>query len=94
MRKGLMILHENILPCAAITVGYVRFWPIFPFTGHMLLSIAILDINDNAPVFKEAEYLARINESAAAGTFVVQVCGIAITSGLPAYVAGLAGTVG
>jgi hypothetical protein len=39
----------------------------------MVLSIAVLDINDNAPVFKEAEYAARINESAAAGTFVVQV---------------------
>ena len=41
--------------------------------GHMLLSIAVLDINDNAPVFKEAEYLAKINESAASATFVVQV---------------------
>jgi hypothetical protein len=39
----------------------------------MLLSIAILDINDNAPVFKEQDYQARINESAASGTFVVQV---------------------
>ncbi len=39
----------------------------------MVLSIAVLDINDNAPVFKESEYAARINESAAAGTFVVQV---------------------
>ena len=42
-------------------------------TGSMLLTINVLDINDNAPKFTRSEYLARINESAETGTFVVQV---------------------
>ena len=41
--------------------------------GSMLLTINVLDINDNAPKFILSEYLARINESAETGSFVVQV---------------------
>ena len=42
-------------------------------TGFMLLTINILDINDNAPEFTESEYQARINESVATGSYVTQV---------------------
>ena len=41
--------------------------------GEMLLTINVLDINDNAPRFILPEYLARINESAETGSFVIQV---------------------
>ena len=41
--------------------------------GEMVLSINVLDINDNAPRFTLPEYLARINESAETGSFVIQV---------------------
>ena len=39
----------------------------------MLLTVNVLDINDNAPEFSAPGYSARINESAATGSFVVQV---------------------
>ena len=42
-------------------------------TGSMLLTVNVLDINDNAPVFVKEEYEARINETAATGSFVTQV---------------------
>ena len=42
-------------------------------TGSMLLTVNVLDINDNAPVFVMEEYLARINETAPTGSFVTQV---------------------
>ena len=42
-------------------------------TGSMLLTVNVLDINDNAPVFGLEEYQARINETAPAGSFVTQV---------------------
>ena len=42
-------------------------------TGSMLLTVNVLDINDNAPVFVTEEYLARINETAPTGSFVTQV---------------------
>ena len=44
-----------------------------PRTGSMLLTVNVLDINDNAPEFSAPGYSARINESAATGSFVVQV---------------------
>ena len=42
-------------------------------TGSMLLTISVLDINDNAPVFTSSEYIARINESSATGSYVIHV---------------------
>ena len=42
-------------------------------TGSMLLTVNVLDINDNAPVFVKEEYEARINETAVTGSFVTQV---------------------
>ena len=42
-------------------------------TGSMLLTINVLDINDNAPVFSQPSYTASINESVATGSYVVHV---------------------
>ena len=42
-------------------------------TGSMLLTINVLDINDNAPEFVSSEYTARVNESLATGSYVLQV---------------------
>ena len=42
-------------------------------TGHVALTVTVLDINDNAPVFERVEYTARVGEWAGAGTVVAQV---------------------
>ena len=39
----------------------------------MVLSISVLDVNDNAPVFLQPEYATTLNETAPVGSFVVQV---------------------
>ena len=41
--------------------------------GSMVLSISILDINDNAPVFSVPEYSATLNETSPTGAYVIQV---------------------
>ncbi len=49
------------------------FLKIFYFLGSTVLSVKVLDINDNAPVFSEPEYKAALNETSPVGAFVVQV---------------------
>ncbi|XP_013415882.1 LOW QUALITY PROTEIN: cadherin-related tumor suppressor-like, partial [Lingula anatina] len=44
-----------------------------PRSGFLLVNITITDINDTPPVFDQSDYAARVNESAPAGTTVIQV---------------------
>ena len=41
--------------------------------GSMVLSISVLDINDNAPEFEQTEYVTSLNETSPTGTYVLQV---------------------
>ena len=43
-------------------------------SGSMLLSISVLDINDNPPVFNSGgQYYAKVNESVTPGSYVIKV---------------------
>ncbi|XP_077433286.1 protocadherin alpha-6-like isoform X17 [Vanacampus margaritifer] len=44
-----------------------------PKTGEMNISINVLDVNDNAPVFSKDVYSVMLNENAAIGTTVIKV---------------------
>lgn len=41
--------------------------------GHLLVKIAILDVNDNPPIFDHSDYTVSLNESVPTGTFVLTV---------------------
>ncbi|MEQ2250208.1 hypothetical protein ILYODFUR_037520, partial [Ilyodon furcidens] len=44
-----------------------------PKSGHMQITVHVLDINDNAPVFAKSDYSVMLNENAPIGTIIVQV---------------------
>ncbi|CAK1577864.1 unnamed protein product [Parnassius mnemosyne] len=44
-----------------------------PLSDHATINVTVLDGNDNAPVFSQASYGARVREDAAVGTRVLQV---------------------
>ncbi|CAG4938447.1 unnamed protein product [Parnassius apollo] len=44
-----------------------------PLSDHATINITVLDGNDNAPVFSQTSYGARVREDAAVGTRVLQV---------------------
>ncbi|XP_062855031.1 protocadherin alpha-8-like [Trichomycterus rosablanca] len=44
-----------------------------PKTGTMEITVDVLDINDNSPVFTKDSYLAKINENAPIDTTIIQV---------------------
>ncbi|XP_061643415.1 protocadherin alpha-6-like isoform X16 [Phyllopteryx taeniolatus] len=53
-----------------------------PKTGGMNISINVLDVNDNAPIFSEEMYSAMLSENAAIGTTVIQVSATDLDEGL------------
>ncbi|XP_028444582.1 protocadherin alpha-3-like [Perca flavescens] len=53
-----------------------------PKSGTMEISIDILDVNDNAPVFTKDVYSAEINEDSPIGTIVIRVNATDIDDGL------------
>jgi hypothetical protein len=44
--------------------------------GILSLTVDILDVNDNPPVFEETEYRVLINDSVAPGTQIVQTVAV------------------
>uniref|UniRef100_A0A8C9R3M2 Protocadherin 2 alpha a 1 n=1 Tax=Scleropages formosus TaxID=113540 RepID=A0A8C9R3M2_SCLFO len=44
-----------------------------PLTGVINISVVVLDINDNAPVFDQQKYSVILQENVAIGTFVIKV---------------------
>lgn len=41
--------------------------------GYLQVNVAILDVNDNPPIFDQSDYTRSLNESVPPGTFVLQV---------------------
>ena len=44
-----------------------------PRYGFVSVSITILDVNDNQPVFAESDYFATVNETVPPGTFIIEM---------------------
>ncbi|XP_038157770.1 protocadherin alpha-8-like isoform X31 [Cyprinodon tularosa] len=44
-----------------------------PKSGNMQITVNVLDINDNAPVFVQSDYIVMLKENAPVGTMIVQV---------------------
>lgn len=44
-----------------------------PLSNHATVNISVIDSNDNAPIFNQASYSARIREDAQAGDKILQV---------------------
>uniref|UniRef100_A0ABD2XEJ9 Cadherin domain-containing protein n=1 Tax=Trichogramma kaykai TaxID=54128 RepID=A0ABD2XEJ9_9HYME len=44
-----------------------------PRVGCLQVNVTVLDVNDNAPQFQQADYVARLNESAPVGSHVLRV---------------------
>nr|XP_020442191.1 protocadherin alpha-8-like isoform X4 [Monopterus albus] len=44
-----------------------------PKSGEIIITVNVLDVNDNAPVFSKDIYSVRLDENAPAGTTVIQV---------------------
>ncbi|XP_036798706.1 protocadherin alpha-7 isoform X5 [Oncorhynchus mykiss] len=53
-----------------------------PRSGTLAISVDVLDVNDNTPVFTKDEYTVRLTENAPLGTMVIRVNATDLDSGL------------
>ncbi|XP_050531653.1 cadherin-87A [Daktulosphaira vitifoliae] len=62
---------ENIETISITLIAYDTGYP--QLSSSAIISIQILDVNDNYPIFNQTEYKAEIDENSPPGTFVTKV---------------------
>ncbi|KAM9320567.1 protocadherin Fat 3 isoform 2-T2 [Gastrophryne carolinensis] len=90
-QSGIIVLEQpldrELQSTYNITVKASDTSPILPLSSYAVVTITVLDVNDNPPIFERRDYLVTIPEDTATGTKVISVFAASMDIGSNAEIA-------